>query len=57
MLNTLFSKTTLSMGTTIGTAVGALFDMSHGIHPLNAIALICGAFASVCIGIYHLRKK
>lgn len=57
MMNTLFSK--LSSGSiSLGTVVGALFDMSgDGIHPINALALVCGSFASISIAIYHLRKK
>jgi len=53
---TLFSK--LSSGSiSLGTVVGSLIDMTNGIHPINALALLCGAFASVCIGYYHLKKK
>lgn len=57
MMNTLFSK--LSSGSiSLGTVVGALFDMSgDGIHPINALALVCGSFASISIAIYHLRRK
>ena len=56
MMNNIFSK--LSSGSiSLGTVVGALIDMNDGIHPINALALVCGAFASISIGYYHLRKK
>ena len=55
MMDSLFSR--LSSGSiSLGTVVGALFDMTNGIHPINALALVCGAFASICIGYYHLKK-
>ena len=53
----LFSRLVGSASISLGTVVGALFDMSNGIHPINGLALVCGAFASVCIGYYHLKKK
>ena len=56
MMNNLFLKLS-SGGISLGTVVGAIFDMSDGIHPINALALICGSFASICIGYYHLKKK
>jgi len=55
-MNNLFLKLS-SGGISLGTVVGAIFDMSDGIHPINALALICGSFASICIGYYHLKKK
>jgi hypothetical protein len=55
-MDSLFSRFS-SGGISLGTIVGALFNMSNGIHPINALALICGAFASISIGYYHLRKK
>ena len=54
---TLFARLVGSASISLGTVVGALFDMTNGIHPINALALLAGAFASICIGYYHLRKK
>jgi len=57
MINTLFTKLA-SSSISIGTVVGSLIDMSAtGIHPLNALALLAGSFASVCVGIYHLKRR
>ena len=52
----LFTKLS-SGGISLGTVATAILDMGDGIHPLNALTLVCGAFASVCIGYYHLKKK
>ena len=38
------------------TALAALIDSGSGMHPINAIALLTGAFASLCIGSYYIFK-